>query len=234
MDFLVTLGVAMLVLTLIITLGLVYGIVRVTRSAHVHARRVRIRLANALPASAFGRRLWWLSSRVDRVEELAYQARTLTAATPLAGEVDALAGQLGTGCAEVQNQLRAAAPLTGRLRDILIAKADTAIRELEMGANELVALAETAHEQHNASGAKNTGAEVARHATAFQAALRDLDEQARVERLVSEQAAQLTLQETSGHEWIPPRASDAHDTDPSQGLVANVEPDEQRGQSLDR
>lgn len=170
---LVTLALVLLVVILFVT----WGLVRVTRAAQAHTRRTKARVAEALPATTFGRRLWWLSCRATRVEELAREAVQVSAGSALAAEVTGLAADLSSGVAAVRVRLRLAGRLTGRLRAEENSRIDFMIGELEAGAEALVDLATRALQTNprRTTDAVDAGRRVRHRANMYRLALDDLD-----------------------------------------------------------
>jgi hypothetical protein len=231
-----TVAIALLVLCILVA----WGLVRATRSAQSHARRAKARVAEALPASTFGKRLWWLNCRVTRVEELADQAVLVSSSSPLAEEVASLAGDLRSECRHARLRIRGAARLTSRFRRDAVGGIDMFVHRLETGAESLVELAEKALSSKPRDIGTADGTErVIRRTESYKRAIDELTghplDDVRLRDGVDESMA-LEPPRTDGG-WVPPprqRSVDSDDADAGARLVAGVQSDEERSQRLDR
>lgn len=175
LDFLLALGIVVVVVMAVVTVLVLWGLARTFRSVRRSAGRATRRIQQHLPQQALGSQTWWLAGRIDRVEENAAYACACAAHTFLADEVRGLAAELRAASTSVRLQVRAAARLSGELRAREADRLDASVAELEAGAAQLVATA--AHLGHIDSerDGVGTGEHVRRRAAALDLAVDELE-----------------------------------------------------------
>lgn len=217
MDFLLLFLAVAFATLLIVSALITWGIVRTARTAKRHARRVRIRLADSLPAATFGNQLWWQATRIDRAFEKTEYARRATSGSPFADDVLALAAQLQAGADELRVRVKAVAGLSGVERGRELERIEPQIKELEAGATALVNLTDRVTRLDNLDNRDvGAGESVRRRAEAIHNAIDEL--------------ASLEAPRTETFDSV----FDTGDADPGTGLVSGVERDEQGGERLER
>lgn len=228
-------AVALLLLCVLVA----WGLVKATRSAQTHARRAKAKVAETLPASAFGRRLWWMSCRVTRVDELGEQAVLVSTSSPLAEEVASLAGDLRSEARAVKLRIRGAARLTGRFRQDEVKRIDVLLTQLESGAESLIELAEKSLSvSPRPSGTEGGTERLIRRTESFKRAIDELRDNPFDEAPARQGEREPPALESprQGEGWVPPRGKssvDPDDADSGPRPVPRVQRDEKRGQRLD-
>ncbi len=212
-QFLIILITFALVVAAIVTLITLLAI-RTARGATRGVRRARSRLAESLPASAFGNHVWWQATRLDRVGERVLFAVRSSSGSAFTNDICELAARLDTGTTDLRANLRSISTLPAQARNHEIARIEPHITELESGAEALAVLS-------------TRSIEVSR---------RD-DNEVPVGELVRRRAEALTNAIDELAELGPTSAMgsvvDTDDAQPRPGLVAGIEPDEQRRHRFD-
>jgi hypothetical protein len=214
MSELLTVLVIVGLISVAITLIIVFAAIKAVQATRRQARRARNRIASALPAHTFGNQVWWLAARTDRISDQAeYAVRIAARSGFLASEVECFAAELHAGCAATHDHLRAVGHLAGAPRAAEIRRLEEEIRDLEAGASALVSLAVRAAESVLHSQGASRGEYVRRRAEAMQLALDELSE------IESQAEGQM-------------RVLQPGDVDAGAGFVAGVQRDQQRRERL--
>lgn len=174
-DFLLVLGIVVLVGIVVVTVLVLWGLARTFRSVRRRAGRATRRIQERLPHQALGSQTWWLAGRLDRIEEKAGYACACAAPTFLADEVRGLAGELRAAAAAVRLQVQAAARLAGDVRIREADRLEVVVAELEGGATQLVVTATHLGSVHSARDGIGSGEHVRRRAAALDMAVSELE-----------------------------------------------------------
>lgn len=174
-DFLLAIGIVALVLTVVATVLVLWGLARTFRSVRRRASRATRRIQEHLPHQALGSQTWWLAGRLDRVEEKAGYACACAAPTFLADEVRGLAADLRAATAAVRLQVQAASRLSGDYKNREADRLEAAVAELEGGAHQLVTTATHLGRLHSSHDGMGSGEHVRRRAAALDMAVEELE-----------------------------------------------------------
>ncbi|MBX7158797.1 MAG: hypothetical protein K1X95_00730 [Acidimicrobiia bacterium] len=174
-DFILAIGIVAVVVTLLVTVLVLWGLARSFRSLRRQAGRATRRIQEHIPQQALGSQTWWLAGRLDRVEEKAGYACACAAPTFLADEVRGLAAELRAASAAVRLQVQAASRLAGDLKVREADRLEAAVVDLERGANQLVVTATHLGGLHSSREGVSSGEHVRRRAAALDSAVDELE-----------------------------------------------------------
>lgn len=173
-DLVLALGTIAIVVAVIVTVTILWGLARTFRAVRRSAGRATRRIQGYLPQQGLGSQTWWLAGRLDRVEEKAGYACVCSARTFLEDDVRALAGELHAAAAAVRMQVQAASRLSGDSRLREADRLEAAVVELEGGATQLVVTATRLSAYRTGAEGVGSGEHVRRRAHALDMAVQEL------------------------------------------------------------